>query len=293
MPTLADLARSAGVGALSNYVGWPVDAVVDLANLYRSGAGYVGHKTGLLGTAQLPELINPATIPGTTPYYRGLLGAGDTLPEQGVEMLTGLLSPSPSAAMNMARKIKGPSQVFTRIEADRDLFAKYAQKAGVRIVNDGSSTQSSSKYLSVENPRDPENAISVRFSDHQLPSHYGSHDFDVRPGDWAHALQKLLAEIGIDAPKNVKAQAAKIDQGELRKELLRNVAKQSDDAQSLLDKKALGAFHYGGVNGSNTNYRMTNADGEWVNIKKSAVPNEVKGSQETLLPYLRKLIEGQ
>jgi hypothetical protein len=75
-----------------------MDTVVNLGNLVRAGYGYGGSKLGLLGANDLPEPVNPQNIPGTSAYTHGLLGVGDTIPEQGAEILGGLLSPGPKIA---------------------------------------------------------------------------------------------------------------------------------------------------------------------------------------------------
>lgn len=179
-----------------------------------------------------------------------------------------------------------------RIAADLAMFRKYAERAGLAVFDDGGSTQSASKYLSILNPADKDEYLKVRFSDHDLPSHYERPAVDVRPGSWGVQLKGLLDSVGVPTPHELNRAIANGYRKELRQDLSMEVLRQSEKTQQSIDKASRGAFHYGGVNGSNTNYRMTNAAGEWVNIRKKDVPTELKGSDDILIPYLRGLLGG-
>lgn len=106
MPTPFDIARAGASGVIGGLLGWPMDTAVNLANLARAGYGYGGHKLGLLGTDQLPEMVDPSNVLGTSEHLSGLLGVGDSLPEVGVEFLGGLLSPGPQVKAQKISKQK-------------------------------------------------------------------------------------------------------------------------------------------------------------------------------------------
>jgi hypothetical protein len=96
MPLL-DVARAGGSGLLGGAVGWPMDTGVSLVNLLRALYGYGGHRAGLLSAANMPDPIDPKSVPGTSASISGLLGVGDSGAEQVAEMVGGLLSPGPKA----------------------------------------------------------------------------------------------------------------------------------------------------------------------------------------------------
>ncbi|CAG0975280.1 hypothetical protein BURK1_01445 [Burkholderiales bacterium] len=89
-----------------------MDTAVNLANLARAGYGYGGHKPGLLGTDQLPEMVDPSNVLGTSAHLSDLLGVGDSLPEVGVELLGGLLSPGPKVKAQKVNKRKAIAEAL-------------------------------------------------------------------------------------------------------------------------------------------------------------------------------------
>lgn len=106
MPTPFDIARAGASGVIGGLLGWPMDTAVNLANLARVVYGYGGHKLGLLGTDQLPEMVDPSNVLGTSEHLSGLLGVGDSLPEVGMEFIGGLLSPGPKVNAQKISKQK-------------------------------------------------------------------------------------------------------------------------------------------------------------------------------------------
>lgn len=88
-----DLLDSANRGIVANTLGAPVDAALNVANLGIAGAGYVGHKTGLL-REPLP-LIDPQEAFGSSEWIgqqmqqRGMVsGNRNPLAEAGFSMLS-------------------------------------------------------------------------------------------------------------------------------------------------------------------------------------------------------------
>lgn len=93
MPSLADLLRAAGSGLYGSTGGFLNDTGVSLANLGRAAYGYGGSQLGLLAPSQLPDLIDPASVPGTTANVGGILGVGDSPQEKIAQLVGGLFSP--------------------------------------------------------------------------------------------------------------------------------------------------------------------------------------------------------
>ena len=86
------LLDAANRGLVANTLGGPVDMATALANLGVAGVGYAGHKAGLLKTP--PDLIDPATVPGSSEWIgkkmeRGGMVSQDRNPvaEAGFSML--------------------------------------------------------------------------------------------------------------------------------------------------------------------------------------------------------------
>ena len=101
--TLADLLRAGALGAYSGTGGQLVDAGVNLANLARAGYGVAGQSLGLLSPSQLPDTIDPASVPGSSGSIKGLLGVGDSPQEQVAQLVGGLLTPgAPKQAAKVA-----------------------------------------------------------------------------------------------------------------------------------------------------------------------------------------------
>ena len=87
------LLDAANRGMVANTLGGPVDLATTLTNLGIAGAGYVGHKTGLL--SQPPELIDPRNVPGSSEWIgQKMQNAGMVSPNRNAlaEAGMGLLS---------------------------------------------------------------------------------------------------------------------------------------------------------------------------------------------------------
>ena len=99
------LLDAANRGMVANTLGGPVDLATTLTNLGIAGAGYVGHKTGLL--SQPPELIDPRNVPGSSEWIgQKMQNAGMVSPNRNAlaEAGMGLLSP---VAYKGAQKMGG------------------------------------------------------------------------------------------------------------------------------------------------------------------------------------------
>jgi len=68
MPVL-DFFKGAGRGFTADLVGGPMDLATQGANLLIGAGGYLGHKSGLLKTDQLPNLLEPKNVPGTSDWF--------------------------------------------------------------------------------------------------------------------------------------------------------------------------------------------------------------------------------
>ena len=111
MASLADLLRAAGSGLYGSAGGFIPDTGVNLANLVRAAYGYGGSKLGLLAPQDMPDMIDPANVPGTTANVSGLLGVGNSIPEQAAQFVGGLLGPggTKNAAPNLGMTNGGRS----------------------------------------------------------------------------------------------------------------------------------------------------------------------------------------
>src|SRR6185369_9877092 len=84
--TLQDRAQAGAAGVnravMSNLPGLPVDTALNVADLAKAGYGFVGSKLGLIKPQDLPQLIDRATIPGSSEWIankeRGV-GLGPTI----------------------------------------------------------------------------------------------------------------------------------------------------------------------------------------------------------------------
>jgi len=143
--SLTDVANR---GLVAGTFGAPVDLATQAANLLVAGAGYTGHKLGLL--SQPPDLIDPASVPGSSEWIgnkmqsAGLLsGYRNPIAELGAAMLSpvamkgavkagGLLAQADLAgAANAAKAGKaGPvSSQYGRVTAASKPGASPATKA--------------------------------------------------------------------------------------------------------------------------------------------------------------------
>lgn len=99
------LLDAANRGMVASTLGGPVDLATTVANLGISGAGYLGHKAGLLDRP--PELINPLSVPGSSEWIgQKMQNAGMVTPNRNAlaEAGMGLLSP---VAFKGAQKVGG------------------------------------------------------------------------------------------------------------------------------------------------------------------------------------------
>lgn len=105
------LKYSAGSG-VANLLDAPGRAITGAGNLVRAGAGYVGHKTGLLKTDQLPETIDPQLLDVFNPAFRkaGLINDAyapknglERIVDFGTQAITGGGVNPVNAAKNLAR----------------------------------------------------------------------------------------------------------------------------------------------------------------------------------------------
>jgi hypothetical protein len=62
---------------VAGIAGAPVSAIVNLGNLFRAGYGAAGKATGLLTADQMPEMIDPAAVPGSS---ANLIQGAENLP---------------------------------------------------------------------------------------------------------------------------------------------------------------------------------------------------------------------
>lgn len=88
------LLDAANRGMVANSLGSLVDLSTNVANLGIAGAGYIGHKTGLL--SQPPELIDSRNVPGSSEWIgQKMQNAGMVSPNRNAlaELGMGLLSP--------------------------------------------------------------------------------------------------------------------------------------------------------------------------------------------------------
>jgi len=88
------LLDAANRGMVANSLGSLVDLSTNVANLGIAGAGYIGHKTGLL--SQPPELIDSRSVPGSSEWIgQKMQNAGMVSPNRNAlaELGMGLLSP--------------------------------------------------------------------------------------------------------------------------------------------------------------------------------------------------------
>jgi len=99
------LLDAANRGMVANSLGSLVDLSTNVANLGIAGAGYIGHKTGLL--YQPPELIDSRNVPGSSEWIgQKMQNAGMVSPNRNAlaELGMGLLSP---VAYKGAQKVGG------------------------------------------------------------------------------------------------------------------------------------------------------------------------------------------
>lgn len=99
------LLDAANRGMVASTLGGPVDLATTVANLGIAGAGYLGHKAGLLDRP--PELINPLSVPGSSEWIgQKMQNAGMVSPNRNAlaEAGMGLLSP---VAFKGAQKVGG------------------------------------------------------------------------------------------------------------------------------------------------------------------------------------------
>lgn len=99
------LLDAANRGMVAGTLGGPVDLATTVANLGIAGAGYLGHKAGLLDRP--PELINPLSVPGSSEWIgQKMQNAGMVSPNRNAlaEAGMGLLSP---VAFKGAQKFGG------------------------------------------------------------------------------------------------------------------------------------------------------------------------------------------
>lgn len=99
------LLDAANRGMVANSLGSLVDLSTNVANLGIAGAGYIGHKTGLL--SQPPELIDSRNVPGSSEWIgQKMQNAGMVSPNRNAlaELGMGLLSP---VAYKGAQKMGG------------------------------------------------------------------------------------------------------------------------------------------------------------------------------------------
>lgn len=99
------LLDAANRGMVANSLGSLVDLSTNVANLGIAGAGYIGHKTGLL--SQPPDLIDSRNVPGSSEWIgQKMQNAGMVSPNRNAlaEFGMGLLSP---VAYKGAQKMGG------------------------------------------------------------------------------------------------------------------------------------------------------------------------------------------
>lgn len=99
------LLDAANRGMVANSLGSLVDLSTNVANLGIAGAGYIGHKTGLL--SQPPDLIDSRNVPGSSEWIgQKMQNAGMVSPNRNAlaEFGMGLLSP---VAYKGAQKVGG------------------------------------------------------------------------------------------------------------------------------------------------------------------------------------------
>lgn len=99
------LLDAANRGMVANSLGAPVDMATQIANLGVAGAGYLGHKLGLLSTP--PDLIDPRSVPGSSEWIgQKMQNAGIVSANRNpvAEIGMGLLAP---AAYQGAQKLSG------------------------------------------------------------------------------------------------------------------------------------------------------------------------------------------
>lgn len=99
------LLDAANRGMVASTLGGPVDLATAITNLGIAGAGYIGHKSGLL--SRPPELINPLSVLGSSEWIgQKMQNAGMVSPNRNAlaELGMGLLSP---VAYKGAQKVGG------------------------------------------------------------------------------------------------------------------------------------------------------------------------------------------
>lgn len=186
MASLADLLRAAGSGLYGSAGGFIPDTGVSLANLARAAYGYGGSKLGLLAPQDMPDLIDPANVPGTTANVSGLLGVGDSTPEQVAQFAGGLLGPGgkgKAATKLEATVYHGSPHAFDKFDMSKLGTGEGAQAFGhgLYFADNPQVAQSYQKQLSVLNPSgfvDSNGAIGVAQTNaekaaNNVLSHYG------------------------------------------------------------------------------------------------------------------------
>ncbi len=103
---VVDFLKGLGVGvATNNPVSMLVNTGADVVDLGIAGAGYLGHKAGLLSAGQLPEPLNRSKLPLSNEWMRGMLGVNDNMASTGGELVGSFVNPG-SAAKGIIQKAK-------------------------------------------------------------------------------------------------------------------------------------------------------------------------------------------
>ena len=120
------LLDAANRGMVANSLGSLVDLSTNVANLGIAGAGYIGHKTGLL--SHPPELIDSRNVPGSSEWIgQKMQNAGMVSPNRNAlaELGMGLLSP---VAYKGAQRVGG-----VLYGAEQNALANLANQSTMRM----------------------------------------------------------------------------------------------------------------------------------------------------------------
>ena len=217
-------------GSIGAALGAPVDMANSLLNLGKAGYGYIGNKTGLLSTNQMPELIdNP--VGGSEWFGKQMQNAGMVSDQRNqlAEALAGFLPTSPTTSAKMVGVI-GAGGMVPGMEAamlntvngkipetlkeTSDLARSLSKKAQSRgyLVDHSVSNVSPSQYVTVSrsSPDGMEALpdLQVRFSNHgdryPMPDVTGTR-FSVDPstGNTYEQAIQWLNEQGVNVNKRL------------------------------------------------------------------------------------------
>lgn len=143
------LTDAANRGMVAGTLGAPVDMATQAANLGIAGAGYLGHKAGLLSTP--PELIESRNVPGSSEWIGQKMqnvGAVSANRNPVAEAGMGLLSP---VAFNVAQKAGG---LLANVEmraaenAAKPSTLRMAGQRGVLRYGEGSNLEDAQAFAS-------------------------------------------------------------------------------------------------------------------------------------------------